>query len=272
MAVGFLLLLAGFLTWMERGLKPVVARLQGEQVITAYLDPALDPKDERRVTDEIRTSLSSIGSVPEIAFIGAKEFVGRLEAHYPELSRELGALTSAESASVVPRYVSITGLFPASALDTVKSVQGIESAESSRDRYQHITGAFGALRWVARLLVVGLCLALLTGLIHLSRMNSYLHRDALALLRLWGAGGMTLRTPGLISGLWVGLAGGVVALVGWLSGGKWLAHQLLTLSPMLREMPDPSWVAGVALLGAGILIGVVAGALGSPRSAHEGRG
>jgi cell division protein FtsX len=267
MAVGFLLLLAGFLTWMERGLKPVVARLQGEQVITAYLDPSLEPKDEQRVTDEIRTSLAASRRAAdvEITLVGARDFVNRLQAHYPELSRELGGLPPSESAAVVPRYVSVTGLLSQASLEGVRKIPGVESAESSSDRHQHIVGAFRALRWVSRLLVVGLCLALLTGLIHLSRMNSYLHRDALALLRLWGAGGATLRTPSLLSGFWVGLAGGAIALFGWIGGGSWLALQLRALSPMLREMPEPGWLVGAALLCAGAMIGVVAGALGSPR-------
>jgi cell division protein FtsX len=256
-AVGFLLLLAGFLFWMERGLKPVVHRLEREQVITAYLDPAVDAKDEGALVDSIRTA---VGAHAEVKLVGAPQFVADLRAQYPELARELEDL-GGELGAVVPRFVSATGVLPGPALDRVRAIKGVEAAESSRERHQHVVGAFVALRWVARLLVAGLCLALFTGLLHLARMNSYLHQDALALLRLWGAGGVALRAPALVSGLGVGILGGLVALLAWVTGGVWLAGQLRALSPMLRDLSLPSANLGLALLFVGAALGVLAGAL-----------
>src|SRR5262249_47235875 len=154
---------------------------------------------------------------------------------FPELSRELEDLGT-EMSVVVPRYVSISGILtdtegatadgerdPRPVLERVRSVSGIESAESSKDRFKPVVGAFQALRWVARLLAYGLCLALLAGLIHLARMNSALHGESLSLLRLWGAGEWTLRIPSALSGLSVGALGGATAFVGWVVQGAWLS-------------------------------------------------
>src|SRR6185503_10890780 len=98
--------------------------------------------------------------------------------------------------SIIPRYVSISGMLEDSTLERVKSVSGVESAETSKDRYRHVVSAFTALKWVLNFLVAGIGLALLTGLIHLARTNAYLHRDSISLLRLWGASEWTLRAPG----------------------------------------------------------------------------
>ena len=261
LAVGVLLLFIGFLFWMHRGLAPVLTRLEGEQVITAYLTPQIIGKhEEENLVDTIRTSLGA-QTATEVKMVSSQEFLEHIKAQYPELARELEDLGE-EAPMVVPRYIYVSGLLPDSALERVKSVPGIESAESSKDRYHHIVGAFHALRWVAMMLVVGLLLALLTGLIHLSRMNAYLHQEALSLLKLWGAGNGALKIPGVLSALGVGSAGGLIAAVGWLSAGQWLAHHLRALSPMLAGMPIFSGFFALNLFIAGIVMGLLAGGLG----------
>ena len=251
LAVGFLLLLAGFLFWMQAGLKPVLARLQGEQVVTAYLDATVDGKDESKIVDSIRTSLGAHAQSSEIRFVGSAQFVENLKGAYPELSRELEDL-GPEMATVVPRYVSVAGILPDRALERIKSVPGIESAESSKDRYAHIVGAFLALRWVSRLLIAGVCFALFTGLIHLARMNAFMHREALSILKLWGASQAELRAPGMISGSLVGALGGAIALLGWLTAGQWLGSQLRLLSPLAARAAArlrPGFALGLLLAG-----------------------
>lgn len=258
-AVGFLLLLVGFLFWMQNGLKGVLVRLQGEQVITAYLDNSVENKNEEKIVDAAREAL---GPTPEIKLVNTSLFIKHLRAQYPDLSRELEDLGQ-ETNQIVPRYVSISGILPDSAIEKIKVIPGIEHAESSKDRYHHIVGAFSALRWVARILMAGICLALLTGLIHLSRMNAYLHKDALSLLHFWGAGSATLASPSILSGISVGLLGGVIAWSGWITIGVWLARHVRSISTILKGMPPVHPHLAFALLVLGAIIGLFAGALGS---------
>ncbi len=49
LVMGFLVLLSGVVVWLESGLRPVVKRLQSEQVITAYIKTDLDPSAEPAV-------------------------------------------------------------------------------------------------------------------------------------------------------------------------------------------------------------------------------
>lgn len=262
LAVGLLLVMAGFLYWMQKGLKPVVTRLQQEQVITAYLDSSLEAGSEKKIVDAIHTQigLAQVGARSdfEINYVAPKDFVSKLKGQYPELAREIEGL-GAEMDYFVPKYISISGIIPDGALSQIRQIPGVEAAESSKDRYRSIVGAFMALRWVARLLVFGLAVALFTGLIHLARMNAYLHRDALALVRLMGAHGLILRAPGVLSGLAVGWVGGLIACTAWMSGGPWLARQIHSLSPMLRDMPVFPARFGIELLIAGGIVGILAG-------------
>lgn len=262
LAVGFLLVIAGFLVWMERGLIPVVQRLKQEQVITAYLDPAVEPKDEAKVADEIRVRLGA--RAIDVKTVPAEKFVAELREHYPDLGRELENLGS-EMNSMVPRYISASGIMSEDALEKVRTVKGIESADSSRDRYHHVVGAFMALRLVSRWLAAGLALALLTGLIHLARMNAEIHHDSIELLRLWGAGAIALRSPGVLSGALVGLLGGALAFGAWITAAHWLGTQVSALSPLLQGLAPPSILAGASLFACGTLSGLIAGVAGPRR-------
>lgn len=260
-AVGFLLLLAGLLFWMQLGLKPVVFRLEQEQVITAYLSPTVPVAEEGKLVDEIKIALGAHAERSDIKFVPTQEFIENISKQYPELGKELEDL-GPETANVVPRYVSISGLSIDQATERIRAVPGVESAESSKDRYQQILGAFKALRFVAELLVGGLGLALLTGLIHLARNNAYIHRDAVSLMRLLGGGDWALQAPGILSGILVGAIGGMIAGAGWMTAGVWLTRHIRHLSPLLRGMPVAAHGFGIFLLAAGVLVGLLAGLFG----------
>jgi cell division protein FtsX len=265
-AVGFLLLLTGVLFWMQSGLRTILVRLQGEQVVTAYIDTSVDAQGESKLVDSIRGSLGAHPS-SEVKLVAASDFVQKIKNLYPDLARELEDL-GPELNHVVPRYISVSGMLPDSAVDKIKNIPGIEAAESSKDRYHHIVGAFRTLRWVARVLMGGICLALLTGLIHLSRMNAYLHRDALSLLRFWGATHTTLAAPGMISGTFVGLLGGLIASAGWITVGAWLTHHIRSFSSILKAMPSMPTQLALTLLVLGAMIGFVSGVFGSISASH----
>ena len=265
-AVGFLLFLISFLFWMQQGLKPILTRLQGEQVIVAYIDHSTEKKDEAHIVDQIRMSAGAHPTT-EVKLVDTSQFIDQLKTQYPDLGRELEDLGQ-EVDQIVPRYVSVAGILPASTLEKVRQIPGIESAESSKDRYASIVGAFKALRWIAGILMAGLCLALLTGLIHLSRMNAYLHRDALSLLRFWGAGNWILAAPGILSGLIVGFTGGGIAVGGWQTIGNALTLHVRALSVLLKAMPAAHSHVPVLLFFLGGAMGLIAGVLGSLSASH----
>lgn len=260
-AVGFLLVLIGFLFWIQQGLQPILARLQTEQVVTAYLSSSVDPKGEASLLDEVRQVIGPENSA-EVKLITAPQFVTLLKNQYPDLGRELEDLGQ-EMFQVIPRYISITGTLGSFSLEKIRGIHGIESAESSKDRYRPIVGAFSVLRWVTRVLMVGVILALLTGLIHLSRMNIYLHHDALSLLKFWGAGRGTLAVPGVISGLVVGILGGAIASTGWLTAGNSMVHHIRAISSILKGMPTVHSHIAMSLFIAGCGVGTISGFLGS---------
>jgi cell division protein FtsX len=261
LAVGVLLLLVAFLFWMQQGLKTVIQQMQEEQVMTAYLDPSLDAGAEEKLVKSVQALLGSEKAV-EIQLVSTSQFIDRLRKSYSDLARQVEEL-SQDAPQIVPRYITISGVLPTFTAEKLREIQGIESVESSKDRYHHIVGAFSVLRWIARMLIAGICFALVTGLIHLSRMNAYLHGDALALLKLWGAGVQTITYPGMISGSLVGFLGGGLAAMGWATLGVWFSSHIRSISTLLRELPQFSVSLALFLLVLGVGIGAVAGLFGT---------
>jgi cell division protein FtsX len=268
-AVGFLLCICGLLFWLHAGLQPLIARLQSEQVITAYLAADGDERDRSRTIDSIRVSL---GAQAEVRMVEPSQFIGSLKPQFPELARELEGLGD-EAGTVVPRFLTISGTLPSSSLEKVRSTRGIESAESSKDRFRHVIGAFDALRWVSRLVMGGLALALFCGLVQLARTNAHLTSDALSLLRLWGVAELPLRAPSILAGSTVGFVGGIIGVGGWMFWGGWLIRHVRALSPGLESLPASSGAVPPMILVAGIALGAAAGLLGaSPPGSAEPAG
>ncbi|MFZ9594705.1 MAG: hypothetical protein ACO3A2_01355 [Bdellovibrionia bacterium] len=272
LAGGVLLFLVGFFLWVDQGLKPLVLRLKGEQVITAYVDPSMPLKSQGAFLDQVKEALKSesMKNPLDIQWLSSKQFVDRLKPYYPELARELEDLGS-ESQQLIPETISITGVLSDRAVEKVRKIPGIESVESSKDRYKQSASAFSALRWVLRFLVVGVALALLTGLIQLSRLNSYFQAETLEFFQMWGGAQQKVLLPVVLSSFFVGLLMGALACFSWLTLGSWLTAELRSLSPWLKSVPSSAGMRPVLLFIWGCVLGVLAGAVSFFTAPRGGR-
>ncbi len=258
LAMAALLVMGSFLIWLQQGLGPVISRMDREQVITAYVDPQLAVTEDARLADRIRLKLGA--KSVEVRAVSSEQFIDDLKGNYPELAKELEGL-GGEMQSLIPRYISASGVFAPDAGEQLRKVPGVESVETSRERYKPIAGAFTALRKLALLLALGLGVALATGLVHLARMNGQLLSESLGILRLWGASAGALRVPALVSGASVGALGGVVAGGLWLFAGAFLSANLGAFSPLLQQIPAPTAWSALWVAGAGVFSGALAGTL-----------
>lgn len=258
-AVSLLLTLIGFSYWVAQGLKPIIAGLQSQHVVTAYLRPDGDAISE----DRIRLSIGAAArdATVETELVTAQRFLRKLGERYPDLAREIEDLGE-EGRTLVPRFVTIAGALPDDAIQRIRTIDGVSGVETSRDQFKSMVEAFQSMRWISVVLVLGLCLAILTGLIQIARTHTLIQQETLALMRLMGASRFVLAMPAMISGLIVGAAGGAIACAFWLGLGDRLTTQVKALSPFLASFSGAPYV-GVILLMAGLALGAFGGALGS---------
>jgi cell division protein FtsX len=258
LAVSLLLTLIGFSFWVRQGLAPIIQDLQEQHVVTAFLKPDSEVVSE----DRIRLSLgaSARDSRVETEVVTSEKFMRKLGERYPDLAREIEDLGE-EGKTLVPRFVTVAGNLSPEAVDRVKAIDGVDSVEASRDQFRNVVGAFESLRWISTVLIVGLMLAILTGLIQISRTHTLIQHETLALMRLLGASRIALGMPAVISGLLVGALGGAIACGFWIGFGSRLTTQVKDLSPFLASFGGMPHLGALLLL-AGLALGAFGGALG----------
>lgn len=256
--VALLLVLSGLLFWVGQSLTPVISRLDHEQVISAYVLPEITSEQLPALADTLKLSLGAASRDVQVEVVDAPKFLEKIEAQDPQLHRELNAL-GPEASLLIPRYVSLSGVLSDSAVQALEQVAGVESVDSSRDRNRTIVGAFRAIQWISRALLVGLVFSLAVGFVHLCRTHGYLQQDAVAVLKAWGGDEWHLKQPGMLSGVLVGALGGLIAAIVWALAIAPVTGQLQALSPWLQGVRAPSSIWALAFVWVGGLMGLLSG-------------
>jgi cell division protein FtsX len=223
-----------------------------------YFDPQLDRNAEADLVDRIKVIVGA--QAEDIKVVETSQFISKMREINSNLAHELEDL-GPESNAIIPRYVTLNGTLNNLDADKFKLMKGVEQIDSSKDRNKNVVAAYGVLNNLIRFLIIGVFFALLTGLIHLTRMNSQLHEDAVSLMKQWGAGLFETRLPTFISGLSVGIVGGMLALLSWIVMGPKLIGFVKALSIHFNGVPTESNSMGVILLMIGLILGVLSGVL-----------
>lgn len=251
LSFSFFAFLVSLLFWMDRELKPLVQRLRTDQVITAYMSPGVSQQEETGIVDSIRMT---VGAAPDIQVVEPSAFLDELKQSYPQLSDEIAQL-GPEMKTAVPKFVSIAGLIPASQVEHVRGIKGIESVEISQNKLRSAAGPFQTLRLFSKIIMIGLCLAWFCGILLLGRMVRGLHLDTMQMMDLLGASHFEKRIPSLLSGSMIGLVSGVIASIGWIWAAPLLIKSLRSFSPALIGMNTPSPVLAGAIFVVCLLMG-----------------
>ena len=258
LSIGVLLFCMGFLFWIQNALKPITEKLKNEYVLTVYFDPLLDRNSESDLVDRIKMTVGA--QAEDIQVMETAQFISKMREINSNLAHELEEL-GPESNAIIPRYITLNGTLKNLDSDKIKSMKGVEQIDSSKDRNKNVVAAYGVLNNLIRFLIIGSFFALLTGLVHLTRMNSQLHEDAVSLMKQLGAGFFETRLPTFISGLSVGVVGGILAFLGWLTMGPKLVEFVKAISTHFNGVPAESGSLGVILLMIGLILGVLSGVM-----------
>ncbi len=260
LALGVLLSLAMLVGSLQSHLLQAIERLQGEQLVTLYLEEQLSESEEGKVVAQVQALLAAQPHAPQsrpLAWVKRAEFLRLLRLQDAKLAGELEQLEGSLLASLVPRYLTLAGFFSQAILDQIRQIPGIESLDHQKNLHQELAKSLGALKKILQMMLLGLLFALAIGLFHWCQMNGALHQEALAILQLWGAGKRTLLAPDFLSGALMGGLGGCLAWAGFLALGMGVLQHLKKISPLLEVLPlqaPQPWVIPL-----GLLLGGVAG-------------
>lgn len=255
-----LLFLIGFLVWFSSAIGGVITQLSGDQIVTVYLEAGSGGTKPGLVKDSIRTSLGS--SAVRIDYVGSEEFLSSLSKNYPELSKEIASLGE-EQKALTPEYLSLKGKISAEQLTRLKKINGVESIDTSGDRFRPIVENLEALRFVTHAFLLAALCALISLFILLSRMNRSIHDDIAELLRQMGASESRTRAPQILSGVLFGVTtAGVAGFFAMILEDQFI-DKFLSFSPYFNTMNGPSIIHHAIIPLAGISIGAACGWFGA---------
>lgn len=230
LGVGGALFFAGILNRIHADIAPVMERIQSDLLWTLYVKPDVAARDEAALVDTVRTTVGS--SARRVELVTKEQFLERLAPKYPELAEEIAHLGT-DLDTIVPRVITVEGRIGESALAQIRGLPTIEKVENSRDRFAQALQAFRSMSWLTRGLALGL-----VGLVFLllwqgARVHAYVLKDAVGVLRQWGASAFGAALPEIFSSVMLGAAGGLVAAIGWMSLSGFVLGLLKTLAPAL---------------------------------------
>lgn len=259
LTLGTLLFIFSFLWWFSEGLGPIVNRLSSDQVVTAYVADSAE-ESSGRIVDEIKTQVGS--TAVRIEYVDSARFLTELEKSYPDLAREVASLGN-DSKQIAPQYVSIRGSLSATQLEGLKKIPGVESVDSSIERFQPIQESLVATRWITRAFLAAVLVGLLTLLLIMARLNHPVHAEAFRLIEQLGGTRLQAKFPQVANQTLLGIAGGGFAAVAWLASQPWIVEKIHAFSPYLRELPPAPPTAAVAMVAVGAVFGWLTGWMNS---------
>ncbi|MCM2131678.1 permease-like cell division protein FtsX [Larsenimonas rhizosphaerae] len=241
--------------WLLLGGAQVLDRnLEDTAQLTVYLSPSLEEASAREVADKVR----------QRADVGRVELITAAEGlHQFQASLDLGdALQGLDHnplpASLVVQPVTRTPEAVAALAMQLRQVNGVDEASADMqwlERLKQLTRlgqrivlAFGALFALGVLLIVG-------NTIRLAVEN---RRDEIEVVTLIGATHAFVRRPFLYSGAWLGLGGGMLALVLLAVGMGWLSSPLSALASSYGtdwELPGLGFEGSLLLLVCSTVLG-----------------
>lgn len=237
LTLGILLFVFSFLSWFSNALSPVLVRLSSDQVVTAYLDTSEDTSGEK-ISDQIKIQLGS--SASRIDHVNSTEFLSELSKIYPDLAREVSSLGQ-DMKMIAPEYVTIRGQISESQLENLKRLKGVDSVDSSVERFKPIFESLHTTQWITRVFLGAVLFGLFTVLFLMSRLNASIHQNGRKLIYQLGGSRLQAKFPQVFHQTILGVIGGALASGAWLFSQSIWVHKIQTFSPYFRDLaPAPS--------------------------------
>lgn len=257
--VALSLLILGLFLLGAVNLNHIAGTLENQVEVTAYLDDALSPADNEKLTEEVR----NIPGVREATFVSKEEALERLKEQFGE-RRDL--LTAVEKNNPLRNAVEVRTLTPQDVkpvVEELKKLPGVAKVSFKEEIIERLFALTRAIRYVG----LGIAILLIAGTVFLIsntiRLTVFARRREIAIMKLVGATDWFIRWPFLLEGICLGFIGSLPALLLVARFYRWLAANVYGTLPFIPLL-SPDEVLGrlsLLLMGLGILVGGLGSAI-----------
>lgn len=247
----------GFYVILENA-REVTAGWEGTIQITAFLDLDVDEKQAQALADK----LEQRGDINNVELVSRKEAL----EEYRRLSGFAEAIDALEENPlpslllIKPQLADVSSGTADELLKVLVEMPGVDSAQYDQQWVQRLHAIIEIVQRLVLILAIFLALAVLLIVGNTIRMAIYQRREEIEVEKLFGATNGFIQRPFLYSGLWYGLAGGLLACI--LVGGALFfiqqpADSLARLYSGEFELMGLGFRDVFTVIGAGVLLGLI---------------
>ena len=250
------LFIMGCFSLLTLNIDNMIAEMQSQNRVIAYVDEALD-EDEARA---LESKVSKVANIETCEFVTREEAMTSFESDY-----DADLFENIDSSVFRHRYVlSLTDL---SLMQETKAdlegIDGIADVRAHLDYAEKFVTLRNIVSIVSVILVVTLFVVSLFIMTNTIKLATFTRREEISIMRMVGATNGFIRLPFVVEGLVLGALGGavaygLVALVYHLATQKLLAAMAFGFVVLVPFSTVALPLLGV-FLGVGILVGVLGG-------------
>ena len=250
------LFIMGCFSLLTLNIDNMIAEMQSQNRVIAYVDEALD-EDEARA---LESKVSKVANIETCEFVTREEAMTSFESDY-----DADLFENIDSSVFRHRYVlSLTDL---SLMQETKAdlegIDGIADVRAHLDYAEKFVTLRNIVSIVSVILVVTLIVVSLFIMTNTIKLATFTRREEIAIMRMVGATNGFIRLPFVVEGLVLGALGGavaygLVALVYHFATQKLLAAMAFGFVVLVPFSTVALPLLGV-FLGVGILVGVLGG-------------
>ena len=250
------LFIMGCFSLITLNIDNMIAEMQSQNRVIAYVDEALD-EDEARA---LESKVSKVANIETCEFVTREEAMTSFESDY-----DADLFENIDSSVFRHRYVlSLTDLSLMQETKTdLENIDGIADVRAHLDYAEKFVTLRNIVSIVSVILVVTLFVVSLFIMTNTIKLATFTRREEIAIMRMVGATNGFIRLPFVVEGLILGALGGaiaygLVALVYHLATQKLLAAMAFGFVVLVPFQTVALPLLGV-FLGVGILVGVLGG-------------
>lgn len=235
-----------------------VESVESKVEIKAYLEESITTTEQ----DNIESIINGVEGVKEVYFETKEEAFENFKERLGENNSILTGFS--EERNPLPNSFVISLLEPEAAMrveDALTGVRGVEDVGNERETVEKIIGLAKLIRSMGVVIFIILVLVSLFLISNTIKLTVYSRRREIGIMKFVGATDWFIRWPFIIEGMFMGLAGGIIAF-GVVYSAYRVVYADVTQSMFYAELVTPvyvlqnfSWQFGVT--------GLVIGALGS---------
>ena len=249
------LIIMGVFTLLGLNINRVIADLEAQNEIVAFVDDSYTTEDAKKVGDR----LLQVDNVADVDFISRSEAMNTFKKDYEQgLFDEIDETVFRDRYVVHVQDIELT----AQTRDKLESVEGIAKVNAHLQYAEGFIKVRNIVNLISAVLVTILAIISVFIMSNTIKLATYNRREEIAIMKMVGATNMFIRLPFIIEGLLLGILGGGLAF-----GSVWGLYEL-TVSKLVGGFIGgimdivPFSVVMLPLLVVFMGIGVFVGAFG----------